>query len=321
MSQYSTISGTDIATAKLLLESGQVVAIPTETVYGLAANAFDSDAVYKIFQAKSRPASNPLIVHVGSVDQLQGIVSHVPDAAIRLFGFFAPGPLTLLLPKKDRVPDIVTAGLPRVAVRIPAHPLTLSLLQSLDFPLAAPSANPSGYISPTSAQHVMQMLGGKIPYILDGGECKTGIESTIVGFENEQPVIYRQGTITKDDIEKCLGSTSLYHGVTPVAPGSHTSHYSPHTPLYLTHDIEAVLNHNGDKNVGLLTYNEYSDLLPESQQIVLYTSDNLTQGAANLYAALHDMDSRQYAYIIAKKLPDHGIGAAINDRLWRASIK
>jgi len=316
-----TLIGSDIEYAKKLLINNELVAIPTETVYGLASNAFDAGAVSQIFIAKNRPKTNPLIIHLGTIDQLKEIVKEIPEAALVLLNKFTPGPLTLLLPKNHLVPEIVTAGLPDVAVRIPSHPLTLSLLQQISFPLAAPSANPFGYISPTKAIHVQRMLNGKIPYILDGGECKSGIESTIVGFKDNKVIIYRQGVITKEDIEDCVGTTHLNESKKTVAPGMMDSHYAPHTRLYLTDNIETMIKDLGVSDIGLITYNEYCNTLPETQQILLFKSDNYKMGAANLYAALHEMDSRSYKAIVVKKLPHHGIGAAINDRLWRASMK
>lgn len=321
MKYNETIIGSNIEHAKQLLLNGELVAIPTETVYGLAANAYDSTAVNEIFLAKNRPLFNPLIVHVGNIDQLKGIVKAITPAAALLLHKFSPGPLTLLLPRNNLIPDIVTAGLPDVAVRIPAHPLTLSLLQEIDFPLAAPSANPFGYISPTTAAHVKRMLEGKIPYILDGGECQAGIESTIVGFRDNVPIIYRQGIITKEDIEDCIGTTLLNESKKTVSPGMLDSHYSPHTPLYLTDDIASAIKKMAGSEIGLITHNEYSNLLPVSQQILLFKADDVKTGAAKLYAALHEMDHKGYRAIIVKKLPHYGIGAAINDRLWRASKK
>jgi L-threonylcarbamoyladenylate synthase len=314
-----TAIGTDIEQARKLLAAGELVAIPTETVYGLAANAFDERAVAKIFSVKNRPLFNPLIVHVSGIDQVRAIVNHIPPAAEKLMAKFSPGPLTILLPRNEKIPDIVTAGLPEVAIRIPSHPLTLELLHTLDFPLAAPSANPFGYISPTSAPHVQKVLAGKIPYILDGGKSNAGIESTIVGFSNGAPVIYRQGIITKEELEEIVGPVILNQSKKTVAPGMLESHYAPHTPLILTEDIDSAIGNFAKNEIGLITYNEYSDRLPVEQQILLYTSNDLNMAARNLYASLHEMDERGYKTIIVKKLPEKGIGIAINDRLSRAA--
>jgi L-threonylcarbamoyladenylate synthase len=188
-----TIIGEIIQEAKSFLLDGNIVAIPTETVYGLAGNALDPAAVLQIFTAKERPAFDPLIVHISSIDKVELYAHSIPSQAYDLMHEFWPGPLTIVLPKNSIIPDIVTSGLDTVGLRIPNHPTTIKLLKQLDFPLAAPSANPFGYISPTSAQHVFDQLGGKIPYILDGGICDVGVESTIVGFENDKCLIYRLG--------------------------------------------------------------------------------------------------------------------------------
>ncbi len=187
------MKGTDIQLAAEYLLRGELVAIPTETVYGLAANALDERAVARVFEVKNRPLHNPLIIHVADVDQINRYTTDVPPAAQKLLSRFAPGPLTLLLPRNSTIPDIVTASSPLVAVRIPAHPMTRELLRRTGIPLAAPSANPFGYISPTTAGHVEKMLRDKIPYILDGGPCEAGIESTIIGFPAGVPTIYREG--------------------------------------------------------------------------------------------------------------------------------
>ena len=201
--------GNDLAQAKQLLAAGQLVAIPTETVYGLAGNALDEQAVLEIFRVKNRPAFDPLIVHTDSFERIADFVREIPEKALLLAQHLMPGALTLLLPKSDLIPDLVTSGLDRVAVRIPNHSLTRSLLSGLSFPLAAPSANPFGYISPTTAQHVEQQLGNQIPYILDGGPCEVGLESTIVGFENDEPIIYRKGGLAIETIERLVGTVRV----------------------------------------------------------------------------------------------------------------
>lgn len=197
--------GTDVARAARLLREGRLVAMPTETVYGLAANALAADAVRQIFEVKGRPSSNPLIVHVADTMQMQEYVTGIPPVAKRLIDAFCPGPLTLVLPRSASIPDIVTAGKDTVAIRVPAHPVAQLLLRQSGLPLAAPSANPSGYISPTTASHVFEMLGSKVSYILDGGACEKGIESTIVKFEGDTPVILRHGVITREDIARVAG--------------------------------------------------------------------------------------------------------------------
>jgi L-threonylcarbamoyladenylate synthase len=241
------ITGTELNVAKEFLIKGELVAIPTETVYGLAGNALNEKAVLSIFEVKNRPAFDPLIIHTDSIDKVKEYVSVFPEKAQRLAEQFWPGPLTLLLPKKQIIPDLVTSGLDTVAVRIPKHPLLLELLAELSFPLAAPSANPFGYISPTNAEHVNQQLGDKIPYILDGGECEVGIESTIIGFEADDTVVYRLGGLAVEDIEKLVGPVMLMPHSTsdPKAPGMLKSHYAPRKPLYLQ-KREEISGENSD---------------------------------------------------------------------------
>ena len=219
----------DISLAKAILDADELVAIPTETVYGLAANGTSAFALKKIFKAKGRPINNPLILHFKDLDALTPFVTKVTHEIAILASHFWPGPLTLLLPKSDKVPEIVTAGSGRVAVRVPNHALTLELLRTLDYPLAAPSANPSGYISPTKPIHVEQQLGEKIGLILDGGPCVSGIESTILGWENDLPVIYRKGVITDEEIGEVLGRIPEFKHKVDVleAPGMSSSHYAP----------------------------------------------------------------------------------------------
>jgi L-threonylcarbamoyladenylate synthase len=213
--------GKDIRKAKALLERGELVAIPTETVYGLAGNALDANAVTKIFQVKNRPHFDPLIVHVADFSSAESFVEEIPIAAKKLAERFWPGPLTILLKRKQLIPDLVTSGLETVGIRCPDHSLTNQLLQSLSFPLAAPSANPFGYISPTQPSHVNDQLGGKVKYILDGGECKVGIESTIIGFDQTRPTIYRMGGLSIEEIESIIGKVNvqLHSTSNPKAPG------------------------------------------------------------------------------------------------------
>src|SRR5688572_28570624 len=203
------VIGKDINKAKSLLENGELVAIPTETVYGLAGNALRSSSVTKIFDVKNRPQFDPLIVHVPDMEHAERYATQIPKQAKVLASHFWPGPLTLLLKRKSTIPDLVTSGLDTVGIRCPNHPLTRELLTSLPFPLAAPSANPFGYVSPTRPEHVQDQLGDKIPYILDGGVCPVGIESTIVGFENDIPIVHRLGGLTLEKIESIVGKVRV----------------------------------------------------------------------------------------------------------------
>jgi L-threonylcarbamoyladenylate synthase len=303
------------------LSLGELVAIPTETVYGLAAHALDAKAVAQIFAVKNRPANNPLILHVGEMEQIRDYVKQVPEEAWLLLRKFSPGPLTLVLPKRDIVPDITTASRPDLAIRIPSHPVSLELLRQIPFPLAAPSANPSGYISPTSADHVRKMLEGKIKYLLDGGPCQVGMESTIIGFTAGRPNLFREGMITRLELEKVIGPISEYEGQEIKSPGMAKMHYSPHTPLVLHDDPDELLVNLLDKRVGLITYNHYSELLPFAQQALLCENDQYRTAASRLYKTLHEMDEQDYELLIAKRFPNNEIGKVLNDRLARASAR
>lgn len=316
---YNTVIGTDIEKAKALLEAGELVAIPTETVYGLAANGFSEAAIVKIYEAKNRPQFNPLILHVSNLEQAQRLVTEIPDACKRLMQALSPGPITYLLPKSSLVPDLVTAGSSRVAIRLPNHSMTLDLLGRLDFPLAAPSANPSGYVSPVSADHVMQGLHGKIPYILDGGSCHVGLESTIVGFENNEVIIHRLGGISAEQICAITGVeviTSLSHA-SPTAPGQLKSHYATSKPL-LIGDVEQLVNAFKEKKIGLLGFEQPSGFAVE-KEILLSPTGSLEEAAAGLFKAMRMLDQSDLDVIISQRFPDTGIGRAINDRLERAA--
>jgi len=320
-----TIVGEDIEKARQYLMNGELVGIPTETVYGLAGNALDENAVVKIFEAKNRPAFNPLIIHVGSWDMVEKYVATVPAKARLLAAAFTPGPLTFLLPKKNTVPDIVTAGSDRVAIRIPNHPLTLALLQSLDFPLAAPSANPFGYISPVTAQHVLEGLSGKIPYILDGGAAQVGLESTIIGFDEQENVqLYRTGGISAEQVEAVLNEkitpAKTSPQKNPETSGQLKSHYAPHTPLYIG-DIEVLKKQFEGKKIATITFTRQFEGIDEPTQFVLSRSGSLAEAAKNLFTALRETDKLKVDVILAEKFPDEGIGRAINDRLGRAQAE
>lgn len=318
--------GTSIKVAEKHLKKGQLVAIPTETVYGLAANAFNENAIKQIFEVKNRPLYNPLIVHIANLNQLANIVTTVPANAIKLFKAFSPGPITLLLPKKDIIPNIVTAGLPDVAVRIPNHALTLALLQELSFPLAAPSANLFGYISPTKPAHVAKQLENKIPYILDGGNCSTGIESTVVGFDKQTgtPIIYRIGAISQQQIIDVTGACLLkkeVNNIAPVSPGMIEYHYSPNTRLLVTDLVTGTTVALKNKKIGLISFKNEYPLINVFHKIVLSKSGNLQEVAKNIYAALHEMDEIGLDLIIVEKLPEIGIGIAVNEKLEKAAGK
>lgn len=312
--------GKQIDRAVQHLKQNSLVAIPTETVYGLAANALNTIAVAKIFEAKNRPTFDPLIVHTYSLQQVKTFTTSIHPLLHQLALKFWPGPLTLLLPKNELIPTLVTSGLDRVGVRIPKHPLTLDLLSNLDFPLAAPSANPFGYISPTRALHVENQLGHKIHYILDGGSCDVGIESTIVGEENGQIIIYRLGGLAIEDIEQEIGKVQVQinQSSNPKAPGQLKSHYAPKKPVY-TGNIHTLLPQFSDKKLGVILFGNAMDL-PESVVIKnLSPEQDYHEAASNLFNFLRELDEAPIDVILATKLPEISLGIAINDRLRRAS--
>jgi L-threonylcarbamoyladenylate synthase len=312
--------GKDIARAKALLQSGKLVGIPTETVYGLAGNAFLPAAVAEIFRVKNRPRFDPLILHFGTIYQLFPLIRSFPEPARILANHFWPGPLTLLLPKSDRVDDLITAGSERVALRIPAHPLSLKLLRDIDFPVAAPSANPFGYISPTRADHVLHQLGDQIEYVLDGGPCQVGVESTILGFEDGQPTVFRKGGISVESLEELIGPVHIRAHSTsdPKAPGMLKSHYAPRVPLFLGNLAELRRKWSG-RPYGILSFQTAYPDQPEAWQCVLSSSGDLSEAARNLFASLRHLDQQPVQGILAELLPETGLGRAINDRLKRAA--
>lgn len=313
--------GKDLQKAIGDLIADELVAIPTETVYGLAANALSTFAVTKIFEAKNRPTFDPLIVHVPSLDHLEKYVKEIPDWAKRLAEEFWPGALTLLLPKRDIIPDLVTSGSDLVGIRIPQHPLTLELLTKLPFPLAAPSANPFGYISPTTAQHVEDQLGNKISYVLDGGPCTIGLESTIVGMKEGKPTVFRTGGIAVEDLEKVLKIEIPVQASSskPLAPGMLDSHYAPKKPLHIGNIPQLVQKFHQSK-IGILSFeHDYSNLARHA--IALSPTHNLNEAAEKLFATMRNMDDCEIDVIITEKFPEVGLGRAINDRLSRASFK
>ncbi|WP_339815781.1 L-threonylcarbamoyladenylate synthase [uncultured Imperialibacter sp.] len=311
--------GIDIDQAKSFLDRGQLIGLPTETVYGLAGNAFNESAVLKIFQVKNRPSFDPLIAHTNSLEKVKTFVKDIPDVALDLAEAFWPGPLTLLLPKKKRIPLLLTSGLKTVAVRIPDHPITTELLEKLDYPLAAPSANPFGYVSPTTAHHVQDQLGEAIPYILDGGPCRVGIESTIIGFENNKPVVYRLGGKRIDEIEKLIGTVRIRTNMSsdPTAPGMLKSHYAPVKRVVIG-DLEELIPKLNPLKVAIISFQKDYPEVPENHKFILSKTGNIDEAAANLFSAMRKMDKTAANCIVAEYVPEIGLGKAINDRLKRA---
>ncbi|MEQ8337805.1 MAG: L-threonylcarbamoyladenylate synthase [Cyclobacteriaceae bacterium] len=310
----------DVLEAVKHLQQGEVIGIPTETVYGLAGNALNEHAILRIFEVKNRPKFDPLIVHVANLDQARDFVLEFPSNALQLADQFWPGPLTLLLDKKPIVPDLLTAGSQRVAIRIPNHPLTLQMLEQLEFPIAAPSANPFGYVSPTTSQHVEDQLGDKISFILDGGPCAVGLESTIIGFEAEKPIIYRLGGIRLEDLESSVGRVKLNLNLSsnPLAPGMLKTHYAPLKKI-MVGKIPDLMTKYQHKKIGIISFKEDFKPLNGSTQIILSQRGDLNEAAKNLFSALRIMDQSDIDLIITQRFPEKGLGKAINDRLHRAS--
>ena len=307
----------DIDAAARIIAAGGIVAFPTETVYGLGADAFNAEAVARIFAAKGRPYFDPLIVHIASPDWLPLLTTDVPPAAQRLAERFWPGPLTLVLPKQGRVPDIVTAGLPSVALRIPRHPVAQALLHRCSTPLAAPSANRFGSISPTIPQHVVAELSDRVDFILDSGPCPLGVESTVISFVEGDPLLLRPGGTPLEEIEAVIGQVRLPDGAEtqPAAPGMLPRHYAPRT-LLVFGDVSPA---DCQGRVGLLAFTTPPADAGFAAVEVLSPSGRLEEAAANLYGALRRLDALGLTMIVAQPLPEYGLGRAINDRLRRAS--
>jgi L-threonylcarbamoyladenylate synthase len=301
-----------IATAADILRRGGLVAFPTETVYGLGADAGDDKAVASIFAAKGRPRFNPLIVHVADQAAAEAFVTF-PAMARALADAFWPGALTLVLPRKPdaRLSLLVSAGLDTVAIRVPSHPLAHRLIEASGRPIAAPSANASGQVSSTTATHVAQSLSENVDLILDGGSTAHGIESTVIGFENGKPVMLRPGAIAREDIERVVGPLASSHGTAPASPGRLPSHYAPRAQLRLnTKDVR------GDE--ALLAFG--SEAPNGAKQVLnLSSSGDLKEAAANIFAMLRKLDATGAATIAVMPIPEHGLGEAINDRLRRAA--
>jgi L-threonylcarbamoyladenylate synthase len=294
----------DTETAAEQILAGNVVAFPTETVYGLGANALNANAVLKVYEVKERPKFNPLIVHVSSVEDVEKYVEDIPEEIYKLMDKFSPGPITYILPRKDLIPDIVCAGLDTMAIRIPSHDLFNKVLKLTDLPISAPSANRFGRVSPTSAEDVLKELDGRIEYILDGGKCEIGIESTVVAYINDVLEILRPGFISKEDIEKVVGKVEETETEEKIiAPGMIKHHYSPKTPLYIT-GAENLPKYESEKEVGILDVNKYGDV---------------KELAVNLFSDIRALDEKGYDYIITSKVKNEGIGRAVNDRLFRAA--
>ncbi len=306
-----------IQEAAEILRRGGTVVFPTETVYGLGANALDADAVARVFEIKRRPRFNPLIVHIPDRQMLNLVAKEVPSEALRLAKTFWPGPLTLVLPKQDAIPSLVTAGLPSIAVRVPDHCVARQLLNAAGVPLAAPSANRFSRLSPTRVEHAKDQLGTEVDLYLDGGPCEVGVESTIVGWINGRATLLRRGGLAVEQIEAEIGILDAIPVlIRPIAPGNCDRHYSPKTPLLFS---EKPVAFKEGKRVGLLTLQKgKEDETPFSVVYYLSEDGDLNQAAANLFAKLNDLELLELDLIVARPVPNKGLGAAINDRLRRA---
>jgi L-threonylcarbamoyladenylate synthase len=313
---------TDLNIIISCLNRGDLVGIPTETVYGLAANIYNENALARIFETKKRPSNNPLIVHVSSIEEAKSLVNEFPPKAEILAKHFWPGSLTLILPKNDQISPIISAHQTTVAIRVPNHATTLELLSQLDFPLAAPSANPYNRISPTSAAHVE----GYFPsiYTLDGGPCESGLESTIVGFDGEEVTLLRHGAISIEELEAVVGKivNKIGQEGQVLSPGSHKKHYSPTCELIVSTEPLFLLSAIQHKKVAILWFKEvkiWSEKVDVN--LILSPEGNLEVAAQHLFSYLHQLEKSGVDLIIAERLPDIGLGRTLNDRLDRAASK
>lgn len=313
-------SATDenIQKASELIRAGGLVAFPTETVYGLGADGLNASAAAGIFEAKKRPFFDPLILHIAKMDWLFTITAETESHMLTLAEKFWPGPLTIVVKKKNHIPDIVTSGLDTVAVRMPDHPVAQKLIELSGTPIAAPSANRFGSISPTSADHVARQLHDSEGMIIDGGQCHVGIESTIISAAGEGITLLRPGGIPVEAIEEAAKIKVILpeHGSKPQAPGQLPYHYSPEKPVHLVDRI-----HEDIPGAGLLFFMKPSFSCPAGRSLVLSETGNLREAAANLFAHLHSLDSMKIDSIYAERVPEKGLGLGIMDRLTKASMK
>jgi L-threonylcarbamoyladenylate synthase len=323
---FKAVGPGEIKHAAKLLRAARLVAFPTETVYGLGANALDPEAVARIYAAKRRPATSPLIVHVASIEMARSLVAIWPEIADRLAHRFWPGPLTLVLERSEKrqdeqpaIPDIVTAGLSTVAIRMPAHPLALALIEAAGVPLAAPSANRFTELSPTTADHVRSSLGTEVDYIIDGGPCNIGIESTVLSLTHPQPILLRPGGISRAELEAMVGPIASVEEVqagSHPAPGMHPRHYSPRTVLFLTTNGKLP-----DQGKGIYLQHEHPPVTTNLTAAIHQMPQAAPDYAAALYGILHQADEGNYTWIAVDLPPSSAEWEAIHDRLKRAATK
>lgn len=325
----------DILQAAKALKEGKVIAFPTETVYGLGANALDTDAVKKIFTAKGRPSDNPLIVHIAALEQMDALVERIDEKSKRLIHHFWPGPLTIVLKRKKEISDLVTAGLDTVGIRMPNHPVALALIKAANLPIAAPSANRSGKPSPTTAQHVLHDLNGLIDGIVDGGPTGIGLESTVIDMSREIPTVLRPGGVTFEELNQVLGNVQLdpgliRHDLKPRAPGMKYTHYAPAGEMWIVsgniekriHTMNLLIKQqkNLGKKIGVLTIEEHKDHFPHADLVLAFGSkENLYPFAEHLYHALRQFDLEKINYILTEGMEEKEMGLAIMNRLRKAA--
>jgi len=324
-----------IIEAAQMLQQGSVVAFPTETVYGLGANALDTEAIKKIYQAKGRPSDNPLIVHIATIEQLQMLVQDINETSQKLIDYFWPGPLTIIFNSRNNISELVTAGLSTVAVRMPDHPVALAIIKAANLPIAAPSANKSGSPSPTNASHVWNDLHGLIEGIVDAGPTKIGVESTVIDVSGEVPTILRPGGVTVEELEKVIGKVQIDKGIIdgaekPIAPGMKYRHYAPKGEMIILKGSEEnivravnsliIEKKSEGKRVGVLTTKEHKALYAFADLILAYgTKNNMDQLAEYLYNALRTFDLEKIDFIIAEAVEEKGIGLTIMNRIKKAA--
>lgn len=323
-------SDENLRRAGAAIAEGKLVVIPTETVYGLGADAFNPEAVARVFEAKARPAFDPLIVHIARLDDIERIAAAFPPKARLLAEALWPGPLTMILPKRDEVPDIVTSGLDTVAVRFPVHPVARKIIEYSGTAVAAPSANPFGYISPTTATHVARTLGDRVDFIVDGGACEVGVESTVIDMSRDQPALLRPGGMPVERIRDIIGEVLMpkKKGGPVSSPGQLASHYAPNTGLFLFDYLslpEALETMPAGRCAALVLDESRARALEATGKFetifTLSRDGDIREAASRLFALLHLMDGERFSAIYAERVPDMGLGRAINDRLYRASKK
>jgi len=329
-----TVLGTsarDLARAARAIRDGLLVAIPTETVYGLGADAWNPRALARVFAAKKRPSFDPLIVHVAEPAGVDEVADAGSPLARTLMERFWPGPLTLVLPKRPRVPDLATSGLPTVAVRCPANIVARDIIRRAGVPVAAPSANPFGYLSPTRAEHVAAQLGDRVDFIVDGGRCPVGVESTVLDLSSDPPLVLRPGGLPVEFLAELVPGLEVFDRATtsPRAPGQLPSHYAPARPLQLVESggLDGVYPGppSADGAVALCFGRASADRIRESGRFArvvdLSPDGDLVEAAAALFDVLHELDAGPWTSLWAERLPPEGLGRAVNDRLYKASVK